>query len=65
MSRHKEDDAINAIGCPQCRAWPGANCYYQGAPTKWLNNRRYCHPERLQAHKAQKAAALARMTKGR
>jgi len=59
----REENAIAAVECPQCHARPGLDCYHQGAPTKWLNGRRYCHPERRKAHAAEKAAALARLSR--
>ncbi len=63
MPDTREQQAIDAVECPQCHAWPGADCFYQGRPTKWLNGRRYCHPERRKLHAEQKRAALARMAK--
>jgi hypothetical protein len=50
QSDRREENAIHAVECPQCHARAGLDCYYQGQPTRWLNGRRYCHPERRELH---------------
>lgn len=49
MPRHREQNILEAVSCPQCNAWTGTACFVEGQPAEIQPGRPFVHPERKEA----------------